>query len=275
MQPYDKALTSDSASYFKTPASHRKCRHPELENLSMPDETINLKGQVAVVTGAGRGIGEAISRRLASMGASVVLAARDVSQLERLEREIASSGGSAQVEPLDLLNEPSIAKLAKSVHSRYQRCDILVNNAGIGFMGKPLHEMPPAEWDHLMGTNLRGPYLMIRALAPLMIAAKSGHIINISSLAGHNPLPGGAAYAASKWALNGLTYSVAEELRPHGIRVSVIAPGSVNTHFGSGGSKNPDKKIQPDDVAHVVAMLVTQAPQSFVSEVLLRPTQKP
>lgn len=241
----------------------------------MPDETINLKGQVAVVTGAGRGIGEAISRRLASMGASVVLAARDVSQLERLEREIASRGGSAQAAPLDLLDEPSVAKLAKSVQSRYQRCDILVNNAGIGIMGKPLHEMAPAEWDHLMGTNLRGPYLMIRAFAPLMIAAKSGHIINISSLAGHNPLPGGAAYAASKWGLNGLTYSIAEELRPHGIRVSVIAPGSVNTHFGSGSSKNPDKKIQPDDVAHVVAMLVTQAPQSFVSEVLLRPTQKP
>lgn len=241
----------------------------------MPDEPMNIKGHVAVITGAGRGIGEAISRRLASMGASVVLAARDVSQLERLEREIASSGGSAQVEPLDLLNEQSIAKLAKSVQSRYQRCDILINNAGIGFIGKPLHEMPPAEWDHLMGTNLRGPYLMIRALAPLMIAAKSGHIINISSLAGHNPLPNGAAYSASKWGLNGLTYSVAEELRPHGIRVSVIAPGSVNTHFGGGSSKNPDKKIQPDDVAHIVAMLVTQAPQSFVSEVLLRPTQKP
>ena len=136
--------------------------------------------------------------------------------------------------------------------------------------------MPPAEWDRLMTTNLRGPYLMIRALAPLMIAARSGHIINISSLAGHGPLPNGAAYSASKWGLNGLTYSAAEELRPHGIRVSVVAPGSVNTHFGGGSDgKNSNKKIQPDDVAHVVAMLVTQAPQSFVSEVLLRPTQKP
>jgi 3-oxoacyl-[acyl-carrier protein] reductase len=117
---------------------------------------------------------------------------------------------------------------------------------------------------------------MIRALAPMMIAAKSGHIINISSLAGHVSLPSGAAYSASKWGLNGLTYSVAEELRPHGVRVSVIAPGSTNTHFeGSGDKKDPNKKIQPDDVARVVAMLVTQAPQSFVSEVLLRPTQKP
>ena len=111
----------------------------------------------------------------------------------------------------------------------------------------------------------------------MMIAARSGHIVNISSLAGHVPLPNNAPYAASKWGLNGLTYSVAEELRPHKIRVSVIAPGSIDTHFGGGhsSSKDPAKMLQPDDVAAVVATLVTQAPQSFISEVLLRPTQKP
>jgi NAD(P)-dependent dehydrogenase (short-subunit alcohol dehydrogenase family) len=233
---------------------------------------MELKGQLAVVTGAGRGIGAAISKRLAAMGATVLLAARDLAQLERVQQEIAAGSGSAQAVQLDLLNEQSIAKFAESI----ERCNILVNNAAIGGTGKPLHEMPPTDWDRMMATNLRGPYLMIRALAPLMIAAKSGHIINISSLAGHGPLPGGAAYSASKWGLNGLTYSVAEELRPHNIRVSVIAPGSTNTRFeGRTDGKDPNKKIQPDDVAHVVAMLVTQAPQSFVSEVLLRPTQKP
>lgn len=233
---------------------------------------MELKGQVAVVTGAGRGIGEAIGKRLAAMGASVVLGARDLAQLERVQREIEAAGGSARAAQLDLLSEQSVAKFAAGI----EHCDILVNNAAIGFSGKPLHEMAPADWDNLMATNLRGPYLMIRSLAPLMIAAKSGHIINISSLAGHGPLPNGAAYSASKWGLNGLTYSVAEELRPHGIRVSVIAPGSTNTRFeGRADGKDPNKKIQPDDVARVAAMLVTQAPQSFVSEVLLRPTQKP
>lgn len=233
---------------------------------------MELNGQLVVVTGAGRGIGEAISKRLAAMGAVVVLAARDITQLERVQREIEASGGSARAAQLDLENEQSVAKFVEDI----EHCDILVNNAAIGGTGKPLHEMPSADWDHLMATNLRGPYLMIRALAPLMIAAKSGHIINISSLAGHSPLPNGAAYSASKWGLNGLTYSVAEELRPHGIRVSVIAPGSTNTRFeGRPDGKDPNKKIQPDDVARVVAMLVTQAPQSFVSEVLLRPTQKP
>lgn len=236
--------------------------------------TEELKGQLAVVTGAARGIGAAISRQLASMGATVILAARDKAKLEAVQSEIAAGGGRAEIIELDLLDESSIAALADTIKAKHQRCDILVNNAGIGIIGKPLTEMSPADWDKTMGTNLRGPYLMIRALAPLMIAAQSGHIVNISSLAGRNPLPNGAAYSASKWALNGLTYSVAEELRPHNIRVSVIAPGSVNTGFGSGHADNP-RKIQPADVAHVVAMLVTQAPQSFVSEVLLRPTQKP
>jgi len=236
--------------------------------------TAELKGQVAVVTGAARGIGEAISKHLASMGASVVLASRDAAQLQRVKQEIEAGGGSADIAELDLLEEGSIAMLARFVEGRYQRCEILVNNAGIGLIGKPLYEMPPEEWDTIMGTNLRGPYLMIRALAPLMIAAGSGHIVNISSLAGHNPLPNGAAYSASKWGLNGLTYSIAEELRGHNIRVSVVAPGSVNTGFGRSG-KDSDKKIQPEDVARIVAMLVTQSPQSFVSEVLLRPTQKP
>jgi NAD(P)-dependent dehydrogenase (short-subunit alcohol dehydrogenase family) len=236
--------------------------------------TEELKGQVAVVTGAGRGIGEAISKQLASMGAIVILAARDKARIEQVRREIESAGGSAQAAPLDLLDESSIAQFGKTAQAQHGRCDILINNAGVGFIGKPLVEMTPSDWDTLMGTNLRGPYLMIRALAPMMIAAQSGHIINISSLAGKNPLPNGAAYSASKWGLNGLTYSVAEELRQYNIRVSVIAPGSVNTGF-SRSDKNAAKKVQPEDVARVVAMLVTQAPQSFVSEVLLRPTQKP
>jgi 3-oxoacyl-[acyl-carrier protein] reductase len=109
----------------------------------------------------------------------------------------------------------------------------------------------------------------------MMIRARSGHIINVSSLAGKNALPNGAAYAASKWALNGLSYSVAEELRSHNIRVSVICPGSTNTEFSPHAGKDPAKMLQPEDVAHAVEMLVRQGPQSFVSEIDLRPTQKP
>jgi NAD(P)-dependent dehydrogenase (short-subunit alcohol dehydrogenase family) len=150
-----------------------------------------------------------------------------------------------------------------------------VNNAGVGGGNSPLHELAPEVWQQVMNTNLRGVYYCIRSLAPLMIRLRSGHIINISSLAGKNALPNGAAYSASKWGLNGLTCSVAEELRVHNIRVSVICPGSVHTEFSPHAGKNPDKMLQPGDVAHAVAMIVTQAPQSFASEILLRPTQKP
>lgn len=233
-----------------------------------------LEGQIAVVTGAGRGIGEAISRRLALLGARVVLVARDFERLLALQEEIETTGAQAHAASLDLRNPQAIAEFGRSIQQQYGRCDILINNAGIGAIGKPLHDLELEDWTAVMQTNLRAPYLMIRAFAPIMIAARSGHIVNISSLAGHNPLKNGAAYAASKWGLNGLTYSVAEELREYGIRVSVVAPGSVNTGFGGGFAKDGNRKIQPEDVAHVVEMLVTQAPQSFVSEVLLRPTMK-
>lgn len=233
-----------------------------------------LSGQIAIVTGAGRGIGKAISKRLAVLGATVLLVGRNTSPLAEAKSEIEAAGGHAELHPLDLQHAEDIAAFAASVKAQHRRCDILVNNAGTGALGKPLHETSPESWDSTMSTNLRAPYLMIRGFAPLMIGAGQGHIVNISSLAGHNPLKNGAAYAASKWGLNGLTYSVAEELRDYGIRVSSIAPGSVNTEFGGTG-KDGSWKIQPEDVANVVALIVTQSSQSFVSEVLLRPARKP
>lgn len=236
-----------------------------------------LTGKMAVVTGAARGIGEAVALRLAALGAEVVLIARDRNRLDAVAAAIADKGGSATVWPLDLRNPAAIENFSQELLKRWGRCDVLVNNAGVGRTGKPLYEMSMPEWDETFETNLRAPFLMIRAVAPLMITAKSGHIINISSLAGRNPLPNGAAYSASKWGLNGLTYSVAEELRPHGIRVSAVAPGSVNTGFGGDTPADKERaarKIQPADVADVVALLVQQAPQSFISEVLMRPTSK-
>jgi 3-oxoacyl-[acyl-carrier protein] reductase len=246
------------------------------EKRSEPVPAEPLCNQVAVVTGAARGIGEAIANRLADMGATVVLTARDPARLAQVKTAIEHRGGRASVLPCDLTDASAVAALGEKVAKEHGRCDILVNNAGVGVLRKPLIDLPVEEWDQMMHTNLRAPYLMMRSLAPLMIAARSGHIINISSLAGKNILPDGAAYSASKWGLNGLTYSVAEELRQYNVRVAVIAPGSVNTHFGGPhGTKDPSRMIQPDDVAQVVAMLVTQAPTSFISEVLLRPTMKP
>jgi NAD(P)-dependent dehydrogenase (short-subunit alcohol dehydrogenase family) len=234
-----------------------------------------LAGQVAVITGAGRGIGSAIARKLAALGATAVLLGRTKSTLDETARAIVDAGGKTEVIPCDVTVLHQLEYAAARVDSTFGRLDILVNNAGIGGFNEPLHNLLPEEWDRILNTNLRGVYYAIRTFAPVMIRAYSGHIVNISSLAGKNALPNGAAYAASKWGLNGLTYSVAEELRKHNVRASVVCPGSVDTELSPHAGKDPDKMLQPDDVAHAIAMIVTQAPQSFMSEILLRPTQKP
>ncbi|HKE30707.1 MAG TPA: SDR family NAD(P)-dependent oxidoreductase [Candidatus Angelobacter sp.] len=230
----------------------------------------SLSNKVALVTGGGHGIGAAIARQLATMGGTTVICGRNRSRLQQTAKEI-----SCESLVCDVSDWNSVAALAQRVQQTFNRLDILVNNAGIGGFGGPLHSMPLENWDAVLNTNLRGIFYTVRAFAPLMIAGGGGDIINISSIAGKNPLPNGAAYAASKWGLNGLSYSIAEELRGHKIRVSVICPGSTNTELSPHEGKDPNKMLQPEDVAHVVAMLVTQSPQSFASEVVLRPTQKP
>jgi 3-oxoacyl-[acyl-carrier protein] reductase len=239
------------------------------------DEVKPLAGQVAVITGAGRGIGAAIARGLSRLGAAAVLCGRTSAGLESSAKAIAQAGGNADVVLCDVTNLQSVEAAAKHVDASFGRLDILVNNAGVGGFGGPLHQLAPESWEQILNTNLRGVYFTTRAFVPMMIHARSGHIINISSLAGKNALPNGAAYAASKWGLNGLSYSLAEELRGHNIRVAVICPGSTNTDLSPHAGKDHSKMLQPEDVAHAVAMLVTQSPQSFVSEILLRPTQKP
>lgn len=249
-----------------------------------------LTNQVALVTGAGRGIGAAIATTLAALGASTILCGRTRENLEKTAAAIqksahqtstvasptaSSSTASTSIIECDITDLRSVESMAKTVDRTFGRLDILVNNAGIMGPSGPLHELPPEAWDQIFNTNLRGVYYAIRSLAPLMIRARSGHIINMSSLAGKNPLPNGAAYSASKWGLNGLSYALAEELRAHNIRVSVICPGSVHTDFSGHEGKKSEKMLQPADVAHAVGAIVTQAPQSFMSEILLRPTQKP
>jgi len=235
----------------------------------------DLAAKVAVVTGGGRGIGAAIAMRLAEMGATTLIAGRNREQLQVTGAAIVAKGGTCEAVICDVTDLQSVESLAREVLSRFKQVDILVNNAGIGGFGGPLHKLSPESWDAILNTNLRGVFYCTHAFAPSMIERKSGHIVNISSIASKNALPNGAAYAASKWGLNGLSYSVAEELRGHNIRVSVVCPGSTDTELSPHAGKDPDKMLKPEDVAHVVAMLVTQSPQSFASEIVLRPTQKP
>ena len=239
-------------------------------------DLVSLSGSIAVITGGGRGIGYAIATKLAELEATVVLTGRDEARVQKVAAELQSRGHHAEGLGCDVADLAAVDALGQHLREKYGRVDILINNAGIGGPPGMLHELAPEDWDAIFNTNLRGVYYMMRAVVPLMIAAGAGHIINISSLAGKNALPRGAAYSASKWGLNGLSYGVAEELRRQNIRVSVICPGSVDTDFSPRRhGKDTQKMLKPRDVAHAVLVLVTQEPQSFISEILIRPTQKP
>lgn len=234
-----------------------------------------LDGKTALVTGASRGIGFAIARKLGEMGARVTVCARDTKRLESAAGELRSKGHEVLAIHADVTLSCDITLLVQQTTKSFGPIEIVVNNAGTGYFG-PAHEASEKDYDHVLDTNLKSVFLITKAVAPGMIERRTGHIINIASLAGKNAFAGGGIYCASKWGLLGLTQCVAEDLRGYGIRVSAICPGSVATEFTSPTSKkDPRKMLQPDDVAHAVAMLVTQAPQSFISEVLLRPTQKP
>jgi 3-oxoacyl-[acyl-carrier protein] reductase len=233
-----------------------------------------LDGRVALITGASRGIGLAIAQSLAAMGAKLGLCARDPKRLSSSAAEFERQGTSVVAVPADVSRSDDIAALVQKTEQLLGPIEILVNNAGIGYFG-PTHEASEANWDAVLDTNLKSVFLLSRAVAPGMIARRSGHIVNIASLAGKNAFAGGGIYCASKWGLLGLTECIAEDLRPHGIRVSAVCPGSVATDFSPHGTKDSRKMLQPGDVAHAVAMILTQAPQSFISEVVLRPTQKP
>lgn len=233
-----------------------------------------LDGKIALITGASRGIGLVIARRVASMGARVSLCGRDAKQLQSAAGECKQAGSEAIAVVADVARSADIANLIDTTERALGPIEILINNAGIGYFA-PVQDADTSKWDDVLDTNLKAVFLLSRAVAPGMIRMGRGHIVNIASLAGKNTFPGGAVYCASKWGLLGLTGCMAEDLRAHGIRVSAVCPGSVATDFSFPSGRDKSKMLQPDDVAHAVAAILTQAPQSFISEVLLRPTQKP
>ncbi len=239
----------------------------------MPSEDV-LAGKVALITGASRGIGFAIARRLGQMGARVAICGRDQARLDQSASSLRGEGIETFAVQADVARGDQISRLVEKTQQELGPIDILVNNAGTGVFG-PFHEFGEADWNTVLDTNLKSVFLLCRAIAPEMIRRQRGHIINISSLAGKNTFANGAIYCASKWGLMGLSGAMAEDLRGYGIRVSAICPGSVATEFPGHGAKSPSKILQPEDVAHAVAALVTQAAGSFISEVHIRPTRKP
>jgi NAD(P)-dependent dehydrogenase (short-subunit alcohol dehydrogenase family) len=229
---------------------------------------------VALVTGGSRGIGRAIARRLAHLGAAISICGRNKESLLRTVEELRALGVHVHAQTADVTRADEIASLVEATEKTLGPITILVNNVGMGSFG-PVHEKNEEEWDLVMNTNLKSVFLVSRAVAPAMIRRRGGDIINISSLAGKNTFAGGGLYCASKWGLQGLTGCMAEDLRGLGIRVSVICPGSVATEFAGRTPKDSRKTLTAEDVAHAVGMVAMQGPQSFISEVHVRPVAKP
>jgi 3-oxoacyl-[acyl-carrier protein] reductase len=232
-----------------------------------------LASATVLVTGGSRGIGRAIALRLAELGASVAICGRDAGALSATASELQKRAGRVFSHVADVTRSADVSSLVEAAEKALGPISILVNNAGIGGFG-PVHEKSEADWDKVLDTNLKSLFLVSRAVVPSMVRRGGGDIVNIASLAGRNSFAGGGLYCASKWGVYGLSGCMAEDLREHGIRVSVVAPGSVATEFSGRGPKDASKVLKPEDVAHAVAMIVTQGPQSFVSEVQLRPLRK-
>jgi len=235
-----------------------------------------LKGHVALITGGSRGIGKAIAGKLAHLGAAISICGRDTAALESTAASLRHSTQHVHWQTADATRASDVASLVRATEEKLGPITILVNNVGIGNPGfGSIQEKSESDWDRVLDTNLKSVFLVSTAVAPLMIERRRGDIINISSLAGKNTFAGGALYCASKWGLQGLAGCMAEDLRPFGIRVSVICPGSVFTDFSGRGPKDPTKVLTADDVAHAVAMVAMQGSQSFISEVHLRPLFRP
>jgi len=230
-----------------------------------------LDGKVALVTGGSRGIGRGIVEALVGEGATVAFTARSAQAAEQVAREL---GERALGFACDVRSEELVARLFRQLDEAAGGLDILVNNAGIGIFG-PVSEMDPEDWRAVIETNLNGAFYCCHEAIPRMKKRGGGYIINVSSLAGKNPIANGAAYNASKFGLNGFSEALMMEVRYDGIRVSYLMPGSVATEFGQGSQEKAGWALTPADVASVVLDLLRSPTHALFSRVEMRPSQPP
>jgi 3-oxoacyl-[acyl-carrier protein] reductase len=233
---------------------------------------ITLNGRVALVTGAGRGIGKAIAVSLAKSGCRLILAARTQAQLDDVAKTI---GNEAVVIPTDLTRDDELDRLVEQSSKIWGSVDILINNAGWGKRA-PVIRANVEDWDQTLRLNLRAPMILAQKLLPAMVAKGEGAVINIGSVSGKTGEANGAAYSASKFGLIGFTQSLYEEVREHGIKVSVILPGFVDTPLIPPNRQlDRSKMIQADDIAQAVHYVLTSSATCCPVEIAVRPQRSP
>ena len=233
--------------------------------------TKQLASKVAIVTGASRGIGRAISVALAQEAATVILAARSIRELQETADQVTEAGGKAEIVVTELTEEESIKNLVKTTGEKFDRMDILVNNAGVTHSAG-LEQTTTEDWEHCMKVNARAPFILCREALGLLRKSEAGYIINIASVVGVKGYPLQSAYTSSKHALRGMMISLAEELKGSNIRVHLLCPGGVDTELVQ--KVRPDIKkdelIQPEEIAELVLYLVTHKGNAVIDELHIR-----
>ena len=232
---------------------------------------LDIKNKTALVTGASRGIGKSISVALAESGVRVILSARDTRRLETVRKEINDKGGDAVAIPADLSEEEDIVSLFEEIKKQYERLDIAVHNAGVGYF-EDLVDFPMDKFDEIFRVNMRGTFLCCKHAMKLMIPARAGYIINVSSMQGIKGYPKQSAYAATKHGIMGMTKSLSAEAQKHNIRVSVILPGAVDTELIADARPELDRSllIHPEDISKAVLFLLSLSGRAMVDMLVIR-----
>jgi NADP-dependent 3-hydroxy acid dehydrogenase YdfG len=242
----------------------------------------NIQDKVIVITGASSGLGEATAQHLSSLGAIVVLGARRVERIEALAHEIEVAGGRALAVQTDVTDSRQVQALVDAAIAKYGRVDVMLNNAGL-MPHSPLERLKIDDWDRMIDVNIKGVMYGIAAVLPHMIEKRSGHIINVSSVAGHKVRQGSVVYSATKHAVRVISEGLRQEVKPHGLRTTIISPGAVDTELpnsiteadvAEGVRKFYEIAISPTSFARAVAYAIGQPDDVDINEILFRPTQQ-
>jgi NADP-dependent 3-hydroxy acid dehydrogenase YdfG len=243
----------------------------------------NIEGKVVVITGASSGNGEAAARHLSAHGAIVVLGARRAERIQSLAKDLTGRGGKALAVTTDVTRYEQVKRLVDTAVQSYGRIDVMLNNAGL-MPHSPLERLKIDDWNRTIDVNLKGVLYGIAAALPYMKQQKSGHFINVSSVAGHKVRPGSAVYAATKTAVLVLSEGLRQEVKPYNIRTTVISPGAVATELANSitepdiaenvGRFMREVALPAESFARVVAFAISQPEDMDINEILFRPTRQ-